>query len=360
MVSGPFTVSEVVAGDRVAFVPNPFYRDAYFKHAPFLDRVVFKYYPGRDSMLSALRGGSADVGFHLTAEDLHELEAMSGSAPDVHSGLRDEFLNPNRGPNQETGRAPPWVDDPHLLEALARAIDRRVIVEQALGGSGEVSRGLYPAAMRGYADPGLGSPRRDVAGARRLLDDAGWKLNGDGFRVKDGRRLEFSLLGACGSPITTLELALLKQQWQDVGAAVKTDCRRRGIFFASFQDRGTNASGAFDMTLYSNAWGPDPAGWGSFGASSRIPSPAAPNGQNWNRCQDPKLDAEISRGERTLQAAERKSAYLALQREWLDYHCTIPLFEWPLIRQVSRRLHNFAASPIAGADVWNAPDWWLL
>ena len=36
-----------------------------------------------------------------------------------------------------------------------------------------------------------------------------------------------------------------------------------------------------------------------------------------------------------------------MERDWLDYRCTIPLFEWPDVRQVSNRLRNFV--PVAAA-----------
>ena len=46
-------------------------------------------------------------------------------------------------------------------------------------------------------------------------------------------------------------------------------------------------------------------------------------------------------------------------KEWLAYHCTLPLIEVPAVSQVSSRLHNFAPSPGLGAETWNAADWWL-
>ncbi|HEY8642141.1 MAG TPA: hypothetical protein VIO84_05165, partial [Candidatus Dormibacteraeota bacterium] len=76
-------------------------------------------------------------------------------------------------------------------------------------------------------------------------------------------------------------------------------------------------------------------------------------------CRDPELDRRLAAGESTLEAGKRQADYLALQREWLAYHCTMTLFEWPEIRQVASRVHNFAPSAGAQMDVWNAADWWL-
>ncbi len=375
VVSGPFSVVESVQDDRITLAPNPRFADgrsapnAYsgghgaFDHAPYLDKVVFKSYPAKDAMLAGLRAGETDVGFHLTTEDLAGLRSLSGSHTVLTTGLRDEFLNPNHGANTETGKAPPWVgpggEEPAVLRALDLAVDRQALVQQVLGGAGLATRALYPRALRGLGDAAVSGPGRDLAGARRLLEDAGWKAGPDGVRAKDGRRLAFTLLGLCGNAISARELDLLRQQWAELGAQVKTDCRKRGVFFASFHDGGTNATGAFDMTVYSNTWQPDPGSWAAVGASSQIPGEASPLGQNWNRCRDPNLDAALAAGEATLQADERRRANLAAQKEWLDYRCTLPLFEWPDVRQVSNRVVNFAPNPSLDMDVWNAADWWL-
>jgi peptide/nickel transport system substrate-binding protein len=375
--SGPFSVAEVVPDQRMTFLPNPHYADGrsaagaytgrggpgYFAHAPYLDRLVYRVYPSRTALLAGVKAGETDLAFGLGPEDLHDLMGFSGSAPVVSTGLRTEFLNPNHGVNTATGQPPPWVtpagDDRPLLEAIDRATDREALDRDAFGGLARASRSLFPAAMRAWADPTAGGPARDLDGARRLLDEDGWKAGADGVRVKAGRRLDFQLLAACSTLTAARELAILRQQWLEAGISARTECRQRPLFFAGFPDHGTNASGAFDMTVYSNAWTPDPAAWAAFGASAQIPSPETPAGGNWNRCRDPELDRRLAAGEATLDAGKRQAAYLGLQREWLAYRCTITLFELPEVRQVAGRLHNYTAGAGIQSDNWNAVDWWL-
>jgi ABC-type transport system substrate-binding protein len=113
------------------------------------------------------------------------------------------------------------------------------------------------------------------------------------------------------------------------------------------------------MTVYSNAWQPDPSSWAPVGESAQIPGPGNSLGQNWNRCRDPLLDRAFAAGESTLVQPQRRTAYLQAQQRWLDDHCTIPLFEWPEVDQVSHKLHNFAPNPSLSMDIWNAADWWV-
>jgi peptide/nickel transport system substrate-binding protein len=381
VVSGPFGLGEVVSGERITFNANPGYaagrsaRGAYsgrgragpFNHAPHLARVVVRIYPSKDAMLTGLSGGEADLGFHLGAIDLMELRSMFGSSPTSDPGLRDEFLNPNHDVNTATRSRPPWVqpdgvEDQAVLQALSLAIDRQALAGQALGVDlgATASRGVFPSVLRAFADPSLPEPRPDPEAARKLLDEAGWRASGaDPVRLKGGRRLEFGLLGVCGSAGGQRELEYLKATWAYLGAVARTACRSRAQLFGSYQSGGIAATGAFDMILFSNSWLPDPEAWSAGADPAQVPSASLPGGQNWNRCRDSALAGEFARGLANLSPAARRAAYLRAQRQWLGYHCTIPLFEWPQVRQASRQAHNFRPGPQPGLETWNAADWWL-
>jgi peptide/nickel transport system substrate-binding protein len=375
VVSGPFQPTEVVADDHITYSANPHYADgraaagayndrthAYFTHTPYLDKVVYKSYSSRDAMLNGLKAGETDVGFHLSAADVADLKSLTGSRTDVYAGLRQEFLNPNHGTNTATGKAPPWLasggEDSAVLRALSLAIDRQKLVDATVNGAGRPSKGLFPSALTAYADSTLPGSGPDLKKAKQVLSDDGWAAS-NGVYTKGGRRLEFQLLAVCDSAEAAQELQLLKQEWSDLGASVTTDCRKRAPFFAAFPDKGVNATGGFDMSVYSNTWQADPGNWTAFGASAQIPSAAAPNGQNWNRCRNQALDADLATGESSLDTSKRRQAYAALARDWIAYGCTIPLFEWPQVVQVSDKLKNFASDPSISTDLWNAADWWV-
>jgi ABC-type transport system substrate-binding protein len=370
-----------VPGQRITFNANPSYgagrsaRAAYsgrggtgpFNHAPHLARAVLRIYPSKDAMLAGLRAGDADLGFHLGAIDLVDLRSMFGSSPTSDPGLRDEFLNPNHDVNTATRTMPPWVqpdgvEDRAVLQALSLAIDRQALAGQALGVDlgATVSRGLFPSVLRAYADSSSAAPRPDLEAARKLLEDAGWRASGsDPVRTRAGRRLEFQLLGVCGSASSQRELEYLKAAWAFLGAAARTACASRAQLFGSYQSGGIGATGAFDMTLFSNSRLPDPEAWAAGADPAQVPSASLPGGQNWNRCRDSALAAEFAKGVATIPPAGRRSPYLRAQREWLAYHCTISLFEWPLVRQASGQAHNFRPGPQPGLETWNAADWWL-
>lgn len=368
VVSGPFEVAESVPDRQIVLAANPRYPDgrsrarayresAPFTHAAYLDRIVYRVFPSKDALLQAAAGGAVDAAFGLGPEDVGTVGGYAGMRPDVHTGLRDEFLNPNHDVNTATGKPPPWAGDPAVLEALSLAVDRDALVSGPLRGQARVSRGLYPAPLAAWGDPATRLVT-DPAAARKRLDTDGWQPRADGVRVKNGRPLQFSLFAVCPTAVNAALLDALRRQWAAVGASVQTECRGRGLFFARLADGGTNATGAFDMTLYSNAWAPDPAAWAPVGRSDAVPSAAAPGGLNWNRCRDAGLDADLARVDSDTSAG-RRAAARAAERDWLAYGCTIPLLEVPDVRALAGRLHEVTTNPGMAAETWNASDWWL-
>ena len=355
VVSGPFLLKTAIAGRLIDLGPNPHFASGR-AHGTWLGGITYRFFNGKAALVAGLQAGEVDVGFHLLAGDGADLGGTAQSSFLTTPSLQGEFLSPNHGTNNATGLAPPWVGDPTVLQALSEATDRSALDTVAFGGRSTITPGLYPALL------GLGSatpPRRALDAARQALDGDGWKAGSDGIRSKAGRRLAFALLTVCDSEPRQLEQSELARQWAEAGFAVSSTCQPRAIFFGSFAKGGTNATGAFDMSLYSNTWEPDPAAWAPFALASEIPSSANPAGRNWGRCQDTALERYFIAGSATLTASRRGTAYLDGAAEWLLYGCTIPLVEWPSAIERTDRLHNFAPNPSLSMDTWNAADWWL-
>jgi peptide/nickel transport system substrate-binding protein len=355
VVSGPFTFRDAVAGRLIDLAANPRYAAGRSRPA-WLDGISYRFYNGKAALIAGLQAGEADVGFHLLPGDSTELRGTPRSSLVTTASLQGELLSPNHGTNSATGLAPPWVGDPPVLRALADATDRKALDATAFGGSATITPGLFPALL----DPGAtNSPGRALDAARQALEGDGWKAGADGIRSKASRRLAFTLLTVCDSEPRQVEQTELVRQWAEAGFAVGTACQPRTTFFGSFAKAGTNAVGAFDMSLYSNTWQPDPAAWAPFASAAEIPSAANQGGRNWGRCQDNRLEQQLAAGAAILDPVKRRSAYRDAAAEWLQYGCTIPLFEWPSVVERTTRLHNFAPNPTLVTDTWNASDWWL-
>ena len=338
VVSGPFLFSDAVPGRLIDLAANPRYAAGRPRGA-WLDGITYRFYNGKAALVAGLQAAEAEVGFHLLPGDAAELKGAPGSSLLTTASLQGEFLSPNHGTNTASGRPPPWLGDPRILAALAGVIDRKALADAAFDGAATVSPGLFPPLLG--VDPQSAGAGLSLADARVILAAS---------------RPAFSLLTVCDSEPRQVEQGELIRQWNAAGASVSASCAARARFFAG---DGPNATGGFDMSLYSNTWEPDAAAWGPFAVSSAVPSAANPAGRNWSRCQDPRLDEEFATGASTLSVSTRRAAYHDAGREWLSYGCTIPLYLWPSVVQRANRLHNFAPNPTLATDTWNAADWWL-
>ena len=330
VVSGPFAYKDGIAGRLIDLAANPDYAKGR-AHAAWLGGVTYRFYNGKAALIAGLQAGEVDAAFHLLPGDAGELRGITGSSTVFTPSLQGEFLSPNHGTNTATGRPPPWVGDPRILAALAAVLDRKALATAAFDGHATLSAGPFPPLLAGFSAPA--EPGITPAEAGALIA---------------ATRPAFTLLTPCDSAPRQVEQNELVRQWDAAGAKVSADCTPRGRFFA---DDGPNASGGFDMSLYSNTWLPDPSAWAPFAASS--------SGRNWSRCQDALLDQDFAAGAATLAAAKRRAAYLDAAAEWLRYVCTIPLYQWQSVVQATARLHNFAPNPAPAMDTWNAADWWL-
>ena len=78
---------------------------------------------------------------------------------------------------------------PAARTALSMAIARQALVDIGYGTAGMPNCNLVPAPEL-FASDNTGCIKQDMAGAKALLDKAGWVPGADGIRVKDGKVCE--------------------------------------------------------------------------------------------------------------------------------------------------------------------------
>jgi peptide/nickel transport system substrate-binding protein len=112
----------------------------------------------------------------------------------------------------------PELGDPRIRRAFAYAINRSELVEKIQRGAGEPGNmGVLPNDHIWY-NPDQTSYTLDVAKAKALLDEAGWKdTDGDGIRDKNGKKLSYTL--SVGSDEVRIG-ELIKARLSDVGIDV--------------------------------------------------------------------------------------------------------------------------------------------
>ncbi|SEG90382.1 peptide/nickel transport system substrate-binding protein [Thermomonospora echinospora] len=113
----------------------------------------------------------------------------------------------------------PLVQDIAVRRAVLKAINREELSKNATGKIAPPATSVITRTLNGYQDFGA-LLRYDQAGARKILDDAGWTLGADGVRVKNGRRLSLVIIGAAENKPIQDAMVLIKEQLKTVGIEV--------------------------------------------------------------------------------------------------------------------------------------------
>ncbi|EPM55505.1 nickel ABC transporter, periplasmic nickel-binding protein [Pseudomonas syringae pv. actinidiae ICMP 19071] len=128
--------------------------------------------------------------------------------------------------------------DRQVRLALQKAIDRKTYSATVYNPQFPVVSGIYDVTTPFYKNQ-ADKLAYDPQGAERLLDEAGWAKNADGYRYKDGKRLKlvYNL-----SPAETAGDVLIQDQLRKVGIEFKLNVVTTAEWAAN------NAAGNYDLT----------------------------------------------------------------------------------------------------------------
>lgn len=364
--TGPYRVTEFRPGDVAVFEINPHYRDA---AKPAFDRVTVK--GGGDAMAAAravLESGEYDFAWNLQLppEAVAAMEAQGKGRLVASFGSMVERIELNQTdpsaalPAEERSTLAhphPVLTDPAVRRALSMAIDRAVLAELTYGPAGKPSCTIVPVPAA-YALPD-DCLMQDIAGAKAVLDAAGWLPGADGVREKDGHRLAL-LFQTTVNPVRQDVQALVKQWWSEIGVATELKAVDGASFFGG--DPGNPDSQQrfnADAQMFTDAFYiPDPASFLNKFVCARIPS--AENqwqGNNSVRFCDAGYDAGIAELHASAEPAQRQEIAKRLTAQLTaDGHYLLPLIHRGMVSAHANSLVGVAPNGWEG-QLWNVADW---
>jgi len=120
-------------------------------------------------------------------------------------------------------------NDPRIRRALGMAIDVDKIIQFLLFGQGERITGPF-VKQTDYYNKNIKTVPYDPQGALKLLEEAGWRRNRDGWLEKDGKRLQFTLITNSGNELRKAILTIAQDAWKQIGIDVRTDLLEWAVF----------------------------------------------------------------------------------------------------------------------------------
>ena len=143
-------------------------------------------------------------------------------------------------------------DDQRVRRALGMAIDVNKIINYVLHKQGERITGPF-VKQTDFYDHSIDPLPYDPQGALKLLEEADWKRNQEGWLEKNGQKLQFTLITNSGNDIRKAILAVAQDSWKKIGIDVRTDMLEWSVFI---QDRVDKAD--FDAVILGWLMGIDP------------------------------------------------------------------------------------------------------
>lgn len=343
---GPYLFKEWQSGSHLIFEANP----NYWQGKPKLDQIYVRIVPDDAAQLAALKAGDSDVGTFIDYSVMPELEQLGTlDLVKAASGYQESwFMNLSADP-KTAGH--PALQDVNVRKAIVMAVDREKIVKELLGGRTKVSSTFWEDTP--YANPDEKPLAYDLEGAKKLLDDAGWKVGADGIREKDGVKLKLRYV------TTTREVrkntqVIVQQMLKEAGIATELINHASDLFFAGFAEQGPVATGQYDIEQHSsNPAFPDPdyVSW----RCSEIPTDENPSGTNSQFICDKELDALFAKQAVTVDSQARIQLFWQIGKILNDKLYWVSMWDDPDWWAFSKKLKDVRIS--GGTPFWNAYNW---
>lgn len=309
-----------------------------------LDRVIWTFVSDNGAAAVKLFAGEADLFTKIRSENIEQM----ASAPQLRLETNLPLVYGFLGFNLQSRRAPRGSNSPHpvlgdvrVRRAFAMAMDRAKMVRSALDTLGMVSLAPAPRALI----PDTAALKQipfDVAGAKALLDSAGWKdTNSDGVRDMNGKKLGFEIL-IPSSSVTRKNMGVLVQAaLKEIGAEVTLQVVERANIGARIE--------AFDFDAYMGGYQANP---GLQGLRQTWVSTGEYNVQGYRSAT---FDAEVDSALTGFDLRKSKTHFTRAFQTAIDEVPSVWLYEERQPIAVHRR---FRIAPLR-ADGWSAylADW---
>lgn len=245
------------------------------------------------------------------------------------------------------------LKDVAVRQAVDLAIDRKAITNAFAKDLPfplkTLNNHFFMPNQQGYQDTAGKWAVRDVDGARKLLDQAGWKDAGAGKpRTKDGQQLTVGyVLSSASTSAQKDQAQLVQQMLGEAGFKVNIQTVPGNDYFTKYVDRGN-----FDLTSFRNVDEVFP--------SMLYPVFQQPQGgqvyQNYGRVGSPEVDDLLKKAKSSTDHAESIRLYNEADKKIWESGHSIELYQRPQILAVRKGLANFGASGLADPN-YNTIGW---
>jgi len=311
--SGPYQFKRLIVENGQAAGVELSANATYYGGAPYIETVIFRYYPSAQAALAAYRAGDVLGVSEITLDVLNQALAEPNLA--VYSGRLPEMslilFNLN---DPQT----PFLADAALRRALLLGLNRQRMVNQFLFGQAIVADGpIFPGTWAYYEN--IEHLDYDPQAALSLLKANGYAIPASGGSLradKDGKLLQFTLL----HPDDALHTALaqsIQQNWSKLGVEITLQALP---YEQLVNDRLKSRNYQAALVEISLARTPDPDPYPFWHQSE------AANGQNYSQWDNRAASEFLEQARITSNLEDRARLYRNFQVIFAQENPALPLY----------------------------------
>jgi peptide/nickel transport system substrate-binding protein len=258
--SGPFQlVNWNKNGQNWTFQAN----DNYWGGKPTIQKLVFEQFDNAEAMVTALKNGDIDYAENIPATLFKTLQNNPDITTNVGAPTTFDQMSfgmvpygqaPPGCPTCSKSTTNPALQDLRVRQAIEYAIDKKVLIDKALGGYGEMGTTIIPSGFPQWhwTPPADMQINFDIAKANQILDAAGYKRGSNGIRIdpKTNKPLVFRFYVLTSQPQEVTDAQYIQEWLKQIGISVNPQAMTQGKLVDNWY--------ANDYDIYLWGWAPDP------------------------------------------------------------------------------------------------------
>jgi peptide/nickel transport system substrate-binding protein len=318
LYNGPYLVREHRLGSHIVLVPNPHFKGK----RPFFERVVFRFIMNTATMESNLVSGGVSMtsssGFTFDQALAFDKKIKAEKLP-----FQVLFVTGSVYSHMDFNMATPALQDLRVRQAMAYAFNANEMTEAFFEGKQKPAFHFSTSMDSWYTE----NPKEiriysyNKSKSAKLLDEAGWKMGSDGYRMKDGKRLSFTFNGAADNKLGEMIQGYLQSAWKQVGIEIKIKNYPSRILFAEILRKRN-----FELGMYSWISSPD-GSQRQILHSDRIPSAennwSGTNRPGWKNAQ---VDKWLDQTEMEFDPKKRVALMKKVLKAYTEELPALPLY----------------------------------
>ncbi len=325
--TGPYIFKSWKTGEKIELVSN---RD-YFELKPYIDRYIYRIIPDDATIFLELQTQGVDL------STLSPLQYTRQTNNVFFREHYNKFRYPSFGYTYMAyNLSDPKFQDARVRQAMNYAVNKEEMAKTIFFGLAEVTTGPFMKDSWAYNKDVKPAPY-DVAKARKLLGEAGWKdTDNDGWLEKNGERFEFTVLVNQGNGERQRSAEMIQKYLKDVGIRMKIRIVEWNTMINEFIDKRR-----FEAVMMGWFLSRDPDNYDIWHSSKTREGEF-----NFVGYKNEEVDRLLTFGRRTFDETKRAAIYHRVHELIYADQPYMFLYSSDILPIVNSRFRNVEASPI--------------